>query len=219
MEVGDASMTWPYSLDDEELSFTLAPSVTFADELYAALAPLQYDEENQHNALLNFCKALSSTWELLYTVARDPNHGGPWGVVFDVDTCPDEFLQWLAQFAGVRLDKGLSEADTRAAIDATSGTQRGTPIYLAGLLQQQGYTNFLIQERHLNDAWQIRFLVLASEDDSSKHAAVETGLPAGILPNWSFWNGRIYASTTSQYASYSATSAARTTYTARSTAP
>jgi hypothetical protein len=82
--------------------------------------------------------------------ARDRPDGTPgWAILLDPDLCPAEALPYLAQFVGVKLPEGLTEAQQRFRIKATDGFNRGKPSAIIAAAQQflTGNKTVIIRER------------------------------------------------------------------------
>lgn len=124
----------PYALRRHKLTRRTAPPdppadlapESFAARLYDALAPLaQVDPENAW-ALLIYCNALGSMYQLVEDLVRDTPDGPGWSALLDVERCPDVALPWLAQLVGVRLLPGSTADEQRERIGSTDGFRRGT---------------------------------------------------------------------------------------------
>lgn len=136
--------------------------------------------------LLTLCEAIAGRLQGVEDLIRDdPVTGDPgWSIVMDVDRAPDDWLAWLAQFAGVRLDPSLSDADQRIRIKSTDGFKRGTPAAIAGAVQPllTGTKTVQIVERY-GTAYRLNVITLAAEtpDPAKVQAAALAQKPAGLV--------------------------------------
>jgi tail protein P2 I len=112
-------------LDLPDPPATLTPD-TYAARLYDMLEPLAQLDPTVGWSLLILCNAVGVPYQLVEDWVRDTDAGPGWSLMLDVDRCPSEALPWLAQFVGVRLVPGASDADNRARIASTDGFRRGT---------------------------------------------------------------------------------------------
>lgn len=145
MADGDLILTLQF--DDE-----MPPLGSCGAELYAALAPLAYDDAQHGWPLAHLCEALGRmrqpvsdmvrAWE--ETVRPDPldpdyeqtvTRSG-WTRATHIDAAPGaaaavdggfDMLPFLGQLAGVRGIEGLNDSDRRAAIRERDGYSRGRP--------------------------------------------------------------------------------------------
>jgi hypothetical protein len=115
----------------EDVPPALTPA-SFAERLYAMLAPLaQVDAENGWSLLI-YVNAIGQMFQLIEDLVRDSDAGPGWSLLLDLDRCPDEALPWLAQFVGVRVPSNLTPDQQRAYIASTAGFRRGTLAALRG---------------------------------------------------------------------------------------
>lgn len=136
--------------------------------------------------LLTLCEAIAGRLTQIEDVIRDDSitDDPGWSIVMDVDRAPSEWLGWLAQFAGVRLPSGLSDADQRIRIKNTDGFKRGTPTAIVAAVQPflTGTKTVYLVERH-GSAYRLTVATKAAETPSiaAVTAAVLTQKPAGIV--------------------------------------
>lgn len=89
-----------------------------------------------------FCQALGAMFDPVGFLAQDQGLDGDagyvpgWGVLFDVERCPTAYLPYLAQFVGVTVPAGTSDAQARALIRAEGGLQRGKPAAIRSAIQR-----------------------------------------------------------------------------------
>jgi hypothetical protein len=158
-----------------------------AEDLYAALGPwAKADTDAAVWTLLELCEAIAGRLQKIEDVIRDdPTTNDPgWSIIMDVDRAPSEWLGWLAQFAGVRLLPGLSDADQRIRIKNTDGFKRGTPTAIVAAAQAflTGTKTVYLTERH-GSAYRLTVATKAAETASVANvlAAVLAQKPAGIV--------------------------------------
>lgn len=119
-----------------------------------------------------------------------------WGKLFDVNLCPAKYLPYLAQYVGVEIPAGASEAEARKLVKDEPATRRGsqeaieTQIYKFSTLEKTSQSlverGLLIERRNaegVEDAYQFGIAVEASLIPSM--VALETGVasvkPGGVL--------------------------------------
>jgi hypothetical protein len=136
--------------------------------------------------LLTLCEAIAGRLTQIEEVIRDDSTTGDlgWSIVMDVDRAPSEWLGWLAQFAGVRLLPGLSDADQRTRIKNTDGFKRGSPTAIVAAAQAflTGGKTVYLTERH-GSAYRLTVATKAAETPNlaALTAAVLAQKPAGIV--------------------------------------
>lgn len=82
-----------------------------------------------------------------------PDYIPPYGVLFNPATCPSYALPYLAQFVGVTVTPGASDAQARSQIMSEQGMNRGTPaaIIAAAKIWLSGDQNVILLERQRSD--------------------------------------------------------------------
>lgn len=85
--------------------------------------------------LLTFMDAISSQYAVTEAYTRDDATHVGWGQLLDVNVCPTDALPWLAQFSGVSIPVGSTDAQMRALIVGQPATRRGTIASLVAILQ------------------------------------------------------------------------------------
>lgn len=104
----------------------LSPMGSLASEVYQQLKPLAARDEEFGYPLANYLAALLAPAQLIEDLARDTVNGGPgYSILVDTDLCPAVALPWHAQFKGVVLPDGLTEAEQREWIHSAEGQYRG----------------------------------------------------------------------------------------------
>lgn len=173
-----------------------APAVgSFAQALYEQLEPLAYADEENDWALLLLCGAIGLLFQPVEDVVRDQGDAPGWSQLVDVDRCPDDFLPWLAQLVGVRVDLGASAQLQRDRIRSTDGFKRGTlaAFKAAPLPYLTGSKHVFVAER-AGSAY--RVVVTTRADETPDPAAVEAALleqkPAGLVLDYSTVTGEVW---------------------------
>ena len=191
------------------------PTTQLQEDLYESLGPLAWDDANQGWALLLFCGALAATLDTVDGYARDDGDYPGWSELLDADRCPTEALPYLAQFAGVQLRAGLSEADQRTRIKSADGMKRGTITSMIAAAQAYltGTKTVLYRERD-GGAYNLTILTYTAEtpDSAKVLAALLEQKPAGILLTYSTVTGATYLLIRASYATYTAVRSAFLTY-------
>lgn len=198
------------------------PTTPFQEELYAQLFAWADADVNNWD-LLQYVGAIASMFDQVETYARDSSDQRPgWAILMDPDRVPAEALGYLAQFVGVSLKDGLSDASQRARVKSTDGFKRGTLGAIIGAAQQflTGTKTVFLRERDpsvsalYGGAYGLTVLTLASETPNA--AAVLAALieqkPAGILLSYTTVTGASYLIIRTNYANYTAVRSAFATY-------
>jgi hypothetical protein len=193
-----------------------APTLShIAQRLYDELAPLAGDDGANGYALAHYCAALALQRDLVADLSRDEDDRPGYAVLLDPDTCPAFALPWLAQFVGVRIPLGMSEAAMRLRIKSTDGFRRGTPEALRGAARQflTGTQTVFFIERQ-GTPWRLAVSTWVSEtpDPAKVLAALIEQKPAGIVLTYTTVNGGDYESLRGTHASYTTVTAAFATY-------
>lgn len=129
--------------------------------------------------------------QVLDTLARDTTTDPGWSVLLDVDRCPDDYLPWLGQLVGVRFDSTLTDpGQRRTAIRTRSGFARGS----VGAIRSAA-------QRYLTGTQRVD---IAERDTGPYHLTVTV--------YQSQLTGMTYADLSAMYPTYSALTAAFTTY-------
>lgn len=109
----------------------------------------------------------------------------PYGVLFNPVTVPTDAMKYLAQYVGVSLPEGGTEAEWRATLKAESGLARGTKASLEALLKKAlGAKAFTILERTQtvegDNAYWLTVVIPVGGIPASTYAEINGTLPAGI---------------------------------------
>lgn len=104
------------------------PAVT--EHWYDELKTTQPGDEGRDWPFLKLLGGMGAAFGPLHDIVRDTADGPGWTILFDPARCPAWALPWLAQFAGVQLPEGITEAEQRQRIVSPPAFERGT---LAGM--------------------------------------------------------------------------------------
>jgi hypothetical protein len=77
----------------------------FAADIYEELRPLTWEEEKHEFALAKFVGSIGELFQGVETLVRDTDDFVGWGSVMDPEAAPSDWLGWLGQFVGTRLDQ------------------------------------------------------------------------------------------------------------------
>lgn len=160
------------------------PSPTALD-LYASLGAYTVGDEALGWPLLKVCRAIATVFtEPIAELVAERDGRLPWEVLFDPALCPAAYLPYLAQFVGVTLTSGMTEAEQRAAIVLPEGFRRGTADAI-----QQAIQRTLIGNKHVaflereGGAYQlgVRTQIAETPDEAATLAAILAQKPIGIV--------------------------------------
>jgi hypothetical protein len=185
--------------------------------MYDQLAPLAHDDASNNYALAWYIAALSEAWQDVDDVARDTDAGPGWSSLLDLNRCPVEALPWLAQFVGVKLVTGSTDAAMRARIASTDGWKRGTPAALIGAVTPllTGTKTVIFRERNGGDPYALLVHTKTSEtpDSAAVLAALMKQKPAGIILTYTVISGNDYQTLLTDTPLYSNVFSTYATYT------
>jgi hypothetical protein len=197
------------------------PMSRLAAEVYAKLEPYAEIDEANGWALRSIVEALTKMYVDVDELVRESAIGQPgWSPLFDASRCPSEGLTWLAQIIGCTIARGDTLAVTRSKLaGAESGLRRGTlaTMKIAAQRLLTGNKTIVVSER-TSDAWHfaIRTRTTETPDSAAVLAALTAQKPAGLIMDYATYPGLLYQETTAAFANYTATQAAKATYTIRS---
>lgn len=196
---------------------------SFAEALYESLLPMQFAEPDNNYALANYLAGIGAAFQVVEDAGRDQGDIPGWASFMDANLCPKYALGWLAQFIGVTLDVGLSEADQRAAIKAAGGWKRGTPAAIEGAVAGYltGSKSMVFRERYdatgavTGDA-PYSFEVVTYTSETPNPTLVQNALnaakPAGLVVTYNVLAGTDYQTTYTNNANYQAIDTKYATY-------
>lgn len=170
----------------------MRPVVTaVAEELYDSLGPWrEVDGEETGWSLLLFCDAVAHDLQGMITVIRDQDDRPGWAIAVDPNLAPAEYLPWLGQFVGVKVDTYRTVEGQRSDVAARGGFARGSlgAVRRAAQTELQG----------------TQFVDIDERDTSPYHLTV------------TFYRGEVkgrhYADVNTTYATYADLNAAFPTY-------
>lgn len=155
-------------------------------------------------------EGIAAMFQPLADLISDDDEGPGWSRLMDVARVPSRDLGYLAQFAGVTLLPGLSDADQRARIRSTDGQNRGTPGALVGAAQQYltGDKRVVLRERFNPatgaDAWHLQLFTRTAEtaDPAAIVRAVNAQKPAGLIIHFAVVDGADWEAVRTTYDSW-----------------
>lgn len=161
---------------------TLALGLTAtAEEFYSELEPAVTDDAHE---MADLVSGFAKPFEQVYDLANGGPEGySPWAVIFDADDAPAWALPYLANFAGVPVVEGWTEADLRYAIKNRPQLVRGTPDAIkAALLPYLTGTKRIFLKERTPTPYEYRIYSLASEttDETRARAALKRAKPARL---------------------------------------
>lgn len=167
-----------------------------AERIYNEISPIAYGDAANDYVLAHFCEGWTKAMILLESVVRDTDAGPGWSSVMDPNTAPSIFLDWLAQFVGVKIVMGESEVSKRTRINAMEGLRRGGPDAIKAAVQRTltGTKAVLFNEREGGNAWKLGIATLTSETPSTADtiSAILTQKPAAITLDYTAAAGNSY---------------------------
>lgn len=176
-----------------------------ADELYAAVEPLQYAEAQYDYPLAKLCQAAGLMVDPVDSLVRDTAAGPGWSVLLDVNRAPLAGLPWLAQFVGVTIPDGLDQLSQRQLIQQTGGFRRGSPGALVGAAQQHltGNRSVFLYERDTSP-YHLTVVTYTSEtpDEAVVAAALQAAKPAGLILDYQVHPGQDWQQLIDAYATW-----------------
>jgi hypothetical protein len=178
--------------------------------------PLAPDDAAYGYAHAYLCEAIGRMLAQLADVFDPDGDVPPLAPILDPVLCPTWALPWLAQFLGVQLPSGVSDAQARGMIQDVAGFKRGTVAAMRAVVLPllTGTKTLWLRERNLGDAYALDVVTLTGETPSQ--AAVLSALlsqkPGGIVltyravASWDYAQmgveGGTYAFQSTQYLSY-----------------
>lgn len=185
------------------------------ERVYAALAPVAAADEDHDWPLLRFvegfCRSLAPVDELV----SDSDDGPGWSAILDADRCPVEWLPWLAQFAGVVLPPGLTEAQIRQYIKDAPAEARGSLNAMKAAVAPTltGSGTVLWRERDTS-AYHLTVSTYVSQtpNPTATNAVLQAAKPAGLVLVHQTIPGQDYQKVRDDYATYADLEAAYATY-------
>jgi hypothetical protein len=205
------------ALDPAPVPLDVAPELdAVAERLYADMAPLAWLDEDNGWALAVLCGGTGELFQEVDDLARDTADGPGWSSVLDLARCPVDWLPWLAQFVGVTLTTGLTDAQARAVIAERTGWGRGRRATIIAVIQSTltGAKTVYMQERYQADAYKLAVRTITAQTPSAAAtlAALVAAKPAGIVLDFATVTGQTYDLVRVNFATYALLKAAYPTY-------
>jgi hypothetical protein len=181
------------------------------DRLYDSLEPVQ------NNDLELYIQAIAAMIQPIADIVEDDDNGEPgWSMVVDLTRVPDDAIEWLGQFIGVRIvNPALTPAQKKNLIASKVGWDRGTTKAMVAEIQAvlTGNKTVFLRER---DTSAYHFSVVTYTTETPSTAAVNAAIlrqkPAGLQYSYATSTGGDYLALRAAYATYTALKAAFTTY-------
>ena len=167
-------------------------------DLYEALEPLTFADEALGWPLALYVDAIGTILEEIANLVRTDDQGNDgWTAFADPTRCPDDFLYTLAQWAGVRYPRRMSNADLRILIGPHApGVWRGTR---ASILSAVGRyltppSTVYFEERADGDPYKLRIFTYTFDtvDEAAIRDELLNAIPAGIILDYEVREGQTW---------------------------
>jgi hypothetical protein len=185
---------------------------SFAQRAFDAMEPVHTDD------LAIYLGALGTIFQEIEDYAADTDDGVGWSILVDLERAPFKGLPWLAQFKGVQIPIGVTDAVARQVIEEAAGWARGTVASVRAIIQQYltGNKVVIIQERD-SSPYHFSVTTYTSESGDAGNqakivAAIVSVKPAGLQFTYTVSTGQDYQNIFATYATYQALRDAYTTY-------
>lgn len=177
-------------------TFVITSCGSLTRELFDELLPLAYKDAQLGDPLWKYCCAICGMLQDVDDLARDDGTWPGWAKLVDLNETPDEALDWLAQFVGVRPLQGISTAQKRARITSKEGFRRGSPQAMVSAAQNYltGTKSVILLERDTS-AYHLTVHTYTSEtaDSNAVELALISQKPAGLVMDYSTVPGQTWA--------------------------
>lgn len=185
-----------------------------AARLFEQLLPFQTLDTLGH--LWALCDGIYAMFEQVETLtATRSDELSGWANLLDIDAIDTDKLGYLAQFVGVALTPGLSDADQRAWISATTGFARCRPATIITQVQSTltGTKTVTLRERVPN-AWEYTVVTKPSEtpDPTYTNQMIQEQKPGPDIVTHLMVESPDYEWVKDSYTTYAAVKAAYATY-------
>lgn len=188
-----------------------------ATELYDATAPLTYAEVALGFPWATYLASLGLILESEMVLTGGDGQYEPWTALADPTRCPADWLNVLAQWAGLRNRSAYSETELRQMIGPHApGLWRGTKDAMIAAARRfigaDGAIYF--EERADGDPYALRVFTYDYEggDPAQIEQALLAAKPAGIVLDYEQRVGQTYQMMLDQHATYADVKAAYATY-------
>lgn len=195
---------------------TLGP---FGERLRERTAPLAPHDDEYGFAHAYLCGAWGAIFREVAQVFDPEDPLPPFAPLLDPNLCPAWALPWLAQWVGVRIPAGTSEADARKLIAELRGFRRGTTRAMRSVLAAYGLQTVFFRERDGGDAYRLEIVAQNSELPDDVQPVIDALMaqkPGGIIlafrgiDGWDYQRmtgeGGTYADVAGRFANYRALS-------------
>jgi hypothetical protein len=199
-----------------------SPMTRLASEVYAALEPYAELDATYNYALRTLVEAVTKTFTDVDELVRTSVAGDPaWSAAFDATRVPTEGLAWLGQLVGTPLLRGDPIATSRLRVaGAEGGIRRGSLTTMIAVAKRllTGNKTVVVSER-TTDAWHFSIRTRTTETPSSAAvlAALQAQKPAGLIMDYATFTGILFGESLLNQATYTLSTAAKSTYTLRGT--
>lgn len=171
------------------------------DDLYEGTYPAAFADEDNDNAWLAFCAALSELLDPIAEITRPDDDSDAWVVLASPARCPTDWLPVLAQWAGIRRPDVMSEADLRTLIaEGGPGFHRGTRAAMIAAIRRYlppGTPDAMItfDERADGNPYLLRVFTytFVEHDPELVRQALLAAKPAGLLLDYQVRVGQTYS--------------------------
>jgi hypothetical protein len=182
-------------------------SSTVGRDLYEAVEPLTWADQSLGWPLAIFLDAVGSILEETAVLVRADNDNDGWSAFADPARCPTSYLYTLAQWAGVRYPRRMSEADLRVLIGPHGpGMWRGTKAAILAAVQRylSPGGQLLFQERADGDPYKLRIYTYAYDtlDETAIRNELYSVVPAGLILDYEVRQGQNYQAVTDSGQTY-----------------
>jgi len=195
-------------------------------DLYGALEPLAFADEQLNYALAYYVDALALILEETAQLVRADDAGNDgWSAFADPQRCPDAYLYTLAQWAGVRYPRRmLKTPELRELIDGHApGLWRGTKTAILATVRRYLAPNGQIyfQERVGGNAYALLIFTFARStlNEAAIRRELALQVPAGLLLTYEVRVGQDYSMLLGRVKDYAAMKATWASYEAVYNAP
>ncbi len=197
--------------------------MTVYGDLYDRVQPLAYTDQENANALLALCFALSASAGDVDQIVADTDDGPGWSIVLDPVRCPAKYLPWLAQLVGTTIPAQYGEAQARQQILTAPNHRRGTPqaiiTAVRATLSDPINGVVLLTERDGAPAtYTVTTFNSQTPDPAATAAAVAASKPAGFNTGVQHIDGHTYGQETATNRTYADAATVWTTYANRTAA-
>lgn len=191
--------------------------------VYEDLAGQTEGDEELDFPLMFFVGALGAMFQEMWDLVQDTDDRDGYEHLLSPTETPAYALSYVAQFAGVPVKDGWSEAETRDALTSPTAYRRGTTNHIVAIVQRflTGSKQVVVRERAEGNAYHLE---IRTRDDESPDggsvdgdqliiAAVKAeSKPAGILLDFESVSGVDYTELEVDYVTYNAWDASGLTY-------